>query len=110
MQPVAQRDVGPAIALARTDEVAGDPEAIAQRERPRLLGDERVGPEVDDEAVAALGCDRAAEPRAGFEQRDGRGRRAFEHAQRGGDAGDPAADDRDVDHAAALRTTSPARR
>src|SRR5262249_6953865 len=76
-----------------------------ERQRPRLVGDERVGARIDDEAVLPDRGHRPAEACARLEQLD---RRATLHrAQRRRDAGDPAADDRDTRHPlAVLPTTS----
>src|SRR6185369_1446093 len=98
---------------ARADHAVLEPDPATQRERPRLLGEERVGARLDEEAVGLLGCDRAAEPRRTLDERHADGRaalgRELRQAVRRREAGDPAADDDDAvaGHArsASARTT-----
>jgi hypothetical protein len=104
VEMVAARDVGAAVGLARRHEVGAEPHPLAERQRPRLVGDEGVCARLDQEAVVRDRSDRAAEARAGLEQLDGAA--SLDHAERRRDAGDAAPDDRDPRHPAAPRTTS----
>ena len=60
MQPAAEDHVGAPEAVVGTDQPMLDAETLAEGERPRLLGQERVGAALDEEAVVALGLDGAA--------------------------------------------------
>ena len=72
---------------------AGEAELLAELNRRRLLHQQRVGSRVDREPVAVLGVNQSAEARRGLEQ-DERDVAARE-LERGGQAGDAAADDDD---------------
>ena len=70
MEAAAADHEGAAEAVVGPHQPIVDAEPPAERERPRLLGEERVGAALDEEAVAALGRDGAAEPVARLEQRE----------------------------------------
>ncbi len=61
VEPSAKRHEDAAEAVVGADQPVFHAEPAAERERPRLLGEERVGAALDEEAVAALGLDGAAE-------------------------------------------------
>src|SRR5579884_1051033 len=101
----AAGDVGAAVALAGADEVGGDADPLAEREPPRLLGDEGIGPALDDEAPHVLGSNRPAEMACRLEQHDLAA--ALDEAVGGGEPGHAAAHDGDAPaaHRAASSTT-----
>ena len=69
MEPPAQDHEGAAEPIVGPDQPVLQAEPPAERERPRLLREERVGAALDEKAVAALGLDGAAQTVAGLEQR-----------------------------------------
>ena len=116
METAGTPDVDLAVTVVGAQELVFDAEPAAERERPRLFREKRVGPRFDGEAVDTLGLDRAAEPIARFEHpeleraaalaRQLRG--PFDQPVRRGETRDAAADDDEL-HAAARtvrRTTS----
>ncbi len=68
MQLAVVDDVGATIGIAGAHQARGKADALAELQRPRFLGDERIGAGFDDEAVDALGGDRPAETRRGLQQ------------------------------------------
>src|SRR5439155_14792312 len=70
MQPAAVPDEDLAETIVGAHQPVLDAEAAAQRERPRLLRQEGVGPRLDEKAVHALADDGAAEPLARLDQRE----------------------------------------
>ena len=58
-----------AVAIVRAREPVLHAQALAEGERPRLLGQERVGTGLDEEPAGSLGRDRAAEPLACLDHR-----------------------------------------
>src|SRR5438132_1243215 len=64
MQPSAEPDEDLAETVLRAHQLCLDAEPATERERPGLLGEKRVGPALDQEAVGALGDDGAAEAAA----------------------------------------------
>ena len=84
-------------AVVRADEPILDAETPAELERPRLLGQERIGARLDEETAGALGGDGAAEPVARLEEReielDGPLARELDRAVRRREPGDAPADD-----------------
>ena len=69
VEPAGAPDVDVAEPIVGAGEAVLDAEPPAERQRPGLLREERVGPRLDEEAAHALGRDRAAEPLARLEQR-----------------------------------------
>src|SRR5262249_56302982 len=61
MQPAANPDEDFAKTIVGSDQLRLDAEPPAQRERPRLFGQKRIGPGFNQKAVSALRRDRAAE-------------------------------------------------
>ena len=59
MQTHAEPHVRLAVAVVGAHQPVLDAETAAERERPRLLGQERVGARLDQEPVHTLGADRA---------------------------------------------------
>jgi hypothetical protein len=59
VQPAAVHDKGAAVLVAGADEPRCQPDAFAELQRRRFLGNEGVGAGLDDEAVGTLGADRA---------------------------------------------------
>ncbi len=88
-------DFSEAIVGAHQPTLQADPPA--QRERPRLLGEKRVGAGFDEESTGALGLDRAAQTIAGLDERQVERRPALacdlDGAVSGSQPGDAAADD-----------------
>jgi len=69
MQPPAEGNVDAPETVVGADQPVLDAEPPAERERPRLLGQEGIGTALDEEALVPLGLDGAAEPVAGLEER-----------------------------------------
>ena len=63
-------DVGFPELLLRGDHFGGQPEAFSQLERPRFLGEKRIGASLDRESVAPDRFERTAEAITGLEQQD----------------------------------------
>ncbi len=95
MEAAVAQDVGGA-RRPRRHELPGEAELLAELNRRRLLHQQGIGPGVDREPVAALGVNQSAEARRGLEQKELDA--AARELERGGQAGDAAADD--DDHAA----------
>ena len=103
VQDAVALDVDLAVPRVGLDEPVAEAEVAAELGGLGAGGDERVGPALDDEAVAPLGDDVAAEVGARLEERDGEGRAGAvaagaEEAVGGGEAGDASADDDDAVH------------
>ena len=97
MQAPLERDEGAAEPVIGPHQPGLDAEPAAERERPGLLREEGIGPALDEEAVAPLGLDGAAQPIGGLEEREVHGAaplsRPLDHAMGGGQSRDPAAYD-----------------
>ena len=96
MQPAVAQDVCRA-RRQRRDETVGDSQLAAERDRRRLLHEQRVRTAVDHPAVEPFGGDDAAGARRRFE--DPNAQPALLQLVRGGQPGDAAADDGDVEDA-----------
>src|SRR5581483_7636826 len=70
VQPAAEPDEDAPEPLVGAHQAVLDPEAPAEVEGPGLLGQEEVGPGLDQKARGALGGDRPAQPGARLQQRD----------------------------------------
>jgi hypothetical protein len=68
MQPAAEPDEDFAKAIVGANQPALEAQTPTQRERPRLLGQKRVGTRLDQVAVGALGGDAPAEAAARLDQ------------------------------------------
>ena len=68
MQPPAVDHEGAPVPVVGAQQAVLEPEPPAKGQRPGLLGDEGVGPALDEEAVAPLGLDGAAQPIRALEQ------------------------------------------
>jgi hypothetical protein len=111
VQAAVVHDVGAPVVLARADEPVRDPDALAERQAPRLVGDHGVGAALNDEPAAALRPDAAAESVGRLQQDDvegGAGLRLLDEPVRGRESGDSTADHDDATaaHAARPRTSS----
>ena len=97
--------VGPHVRVAdrRRDQFAAQAGRFTQRATLRHACEERVGPGFDAAACELVSADLAAEPLVGFEERDAG---LAPEEPRGAEAGDAAADDRDVRHGYLRRMTS----
>ena len=108
MQAAAPDHEGAAEAIVGADQPLLQAEPPAQGERPRLLGQERIGPALDEKAVALLGLDGAAHPVRALEhgqlERPPLLPRALDRAVGRGQPGDPRADD-DEPHRVRARST-----
>src|SRR6266404_3641844 len=95
-------------AIVGTDQPILQPDPLAQGEGPRLLGQERVGPALDEKAVTLLGLDGAAHPVRALEhgqlERPPLLPRPLPRAVGRGQPGDPRADD-DEPHRSVTRST-----
>ena len=69
VKPAAEGDIGAPEAVVGADEPVFDAEPPAERERPRLLGEEGIGAALDEEAFVPLRLYGPAHPVAGLEQR-----------------------------------------
>ena len=85
------------------DQAIAEPELLAERDAFRLLREQRVGAGVDREAVDLLAQDDAAGPRRALEDRERHA--ALVQLVAGGQPGDAAADDDDIDDITAHRFT-----
>ena len=87
-----------------------DAEPAAERQRPRLLRDERVGPGLDEEAVDVLGRDRAPRALARLQQRqleiDVALARQLDAAMRRGQPGDTGTDHDELHGVVSTRSAS----
>src|SRR2546421_392188 len=70
MQPAAEPDEDFTEAVVGANQPPLETQTPTQRERPRFLGQKRVGPCLDEEAVGALGGDGPAEAAARLDQLD----------------------------------------
>src|SRR5262249_45368490 len=87
-------------AVVRPHQPVLDPEPAAESERPRLLREEGVGPALDDEAIAPLRRDRAAQAILGLKHGEVEAPPAlpgeFARPVRRGEPGDAAPDDHEL--------------
>ena len=110
MEPATEQHEDPAEAVVGPDEPVLEVEPPAERQRPRLLRQEGVGPGLDQEAVHVLGRDGAAEPRPRLDERRLDGRPALPCQLRrvvgGGQPADAAPDDDQPSHARVTKSAS----
>jgi len=105
-ESAAAHDVNAPVVGPGADQASLEAESRAQRDGPGLLGDERVGARLDQEAAAPLGRDRSPEPIVRVEQDHLEAAPGLDQTERRGEPGHTTADDRDPFHRAASRTSS----
>ena len=93
-------DERPRVLRLPRDETIGKTQLLAQPHAAGLPGEERIRPGLDHEPVDAFRVDLAPKAPSLLEQRHLSARRALQQAQRRGEPGNPATNNRDVHHAA----------
>ena len=110
MEPPAKGHEDAPEAIVGPDQPVLHAEPPAEGERPRLLGEEGVGPALDEKAVAPLGLDGAAQAIRALEQgqleRPAALARQLHRPVGGRQPGEPAADDQQLHDAGPRRTRS----
>src|SRR5262249_48924850 len=109
VEPAAPHDERPAEAVVRSHEAIAEADPVAQGQGPRPLGKERGRAALDEESLAALGREGAAEPVGRLEHGDLDGARTLarplDSPMCGGEAGDAAAHDDELHGSAEARST-----